>query len=446
MGNIDTLGNSNSIRVILDIDYYDSKITIGGYFKKAYSTVFNSVAQWSFNNWEPMTTGLWVGDGTVDDSAGGARTFKQYLNYLYVGGATNGAGGIINQSSHSAYNIAKWNNIDWFPLSPPTQPCGVNNTCTSLEVYKNNLYLGGWFNLSEDTAGLHTTPQIARWNDTVFSPAGLFSGDFSGAGLMCLHLYQNRLVAGGFFSAIDGSPYGTYSGIAAYNDTIWNTLGNGFNNAVYALTVYNDTLYAGGIFTTSRDGTTPLNHIAKWTGTTWQQVGEGLNDTVYTLTVDSVNNKLYAGGGFTQTGLGVTAKHLAEWTGTNWQEVGGGTNRAVRALFAKDGNLYVGGTFTKVGGTQANLIACWGSNPAYVNEINNQINNVVIYPNPSSTLFTIHSEGMKIKQIKIFNVIGEQIKTITNTETIDITDLPNGIYFAEIKSEKAIIRKKIIKQ
>ncbi len=77
-------------------------------------------------------------------------------------------------------------------------------------------------------------------------------------------------------------------------------------------------------------------------GQTWQQVGEGLNDTVLALTVDSLQNKLYAGGGFTQTGLGVPAKHIAEWTGTNWQEVGGGTNRRVFALFSKDSNLYVG--------------------------------------------------------------------------------------------------------
>ena len=74
------------------------------------------------------------------------------------------------------------------------------------------------------------------------------------------------------------------------------------------------------------------------------------------------------------------------------------------------------------------------------------VNEINIYPNPTTSLFTIHSEGMKIKEIKITNTLGQQIKTIHNTETIDISNLPNGIYFAEIKTEKGITCKKIIKQ
>ncbi len=171
MGFIDTLGNSNSIRGILEIGYFNNKITIGGYFKKTGSIVFNSVAQWSFNNWEPMGIGIWWGDGGFVDSSGACQTFCSYHNYLYSGGTAEGAGGtIINSPSHLVSNIEKWNNTDWYPIL-----------------------------------------LVVRCS----------------------------------------------------------------------------------------------NHIAKWTGTTWQQVGEGLNDTVFTLTVDSLNNKLYAGGGFTQTGLGI---------------------------------------------------------------------------------------------------------------------------------------------
>ena len=43
-------------------------------------------------------------------------------------------------------------------------------------------------------------------------------------------------------------------------------------------------------------------------------------------------------------------------------------------------------------------------------------------------------------------MLGEVIKTINNSTTIDLTEYTNGIYFAEIKSEKGITNKKLIKQ
>ncbi|MEI6487437.1 MAG: T9SS type A sorting domain-containing protein [Bacteroidota bacterium] len=66
-------------------------------------------------------------------------------------------------------------------------------------------------------------------------------------------------------------------------------------------------------------------------------------------------------------------------------------------------------------------------------------------PNPSAALFTI-SSAAKINQIKISNMLGEEIKTINNATTIDLTEYTNGIYFAEIKTEKGITNKKLIKQ
>ena len=227
-----------------------------------------------------------------------------------------------------------------------------------------------------------------------------------------------------------------------------------------------------GLISSSQDGTTPLNHIAKWSGTQWIQVGEGLgdgipfHDSVNVLCVDSVNNKLYAGGAFTQTGLGVPAKHLAEWTGSNWQEVGGGTNKEVWSLFSKNSNLYVGGQFTKVGSNiPAHLIACWGNNPTGVGEIKEE-NGVSIYPNPATNELKITSNELQLKEIKIYNVLGECVLVPPPSlqgggqGVVNVSNLPSGIYFIQVTTagtagsptgtagspQEKIIRKKFVKE
>ena len=440
MGNIDTVGNTNGNKIISGIYYYNNKITVGGNFKKENATILNGIAQWDGYQWQPMSAGVWWGDGAVIDSVGnGGGAFMEYKNKFYSAGVFIGAGGNINNPLHLASNISNWDGVDWFPLSQPSS--GVNSTCTSLSVYHNNLYLGGWFGASFDSFGSHSTESISKWNDTVFSAVGQLAGDFLpyyDDAVIDLTVFQNKLIVGGYFTSINGSSYGTYSGIASWDDTSWGALGAGFNDAVWALTVFNGELYAGGQFTATRDNVTSLNHIAKWNGTNWQAVGEGLNDTIITLCVDSLQNKLYAGGAFTQTGLGIPAKHIAQWTGTNWQELGGGTNRTVAVLFAKDSNLYAGGEFTRAGNVQTSLIARWGYNTTVgVGEIEKEEPYIFCYPNPASSVvnfsYTLPNSSTQAI-IRIYDNIGKLIKNITTEktqgiETYNTEQLSNGLYY-----------------
>ena len=464
MGNLDTLGNINGQKVVSGISFYENKITIGGNFKKENSTVLNGIAQWTTNNWAPMGIGVWA-TPAVDSAGNGGGGLEKYKNEFYSAGVFFGAGGnYISETTHVCSDIAKWNGIDWNPLSGPNPPpSGFNNSCWALKVYHNNLYAGGYFGGSFDSNGIHPTQGISKWNDTIFSAVGQMDGDFPPNGdfaVLDFCIYQNKLIAGGAFTSIDGSAFGTYSGIAAWDDTNWSALGVGFNNTVSAVTVYNGELYAGGIFTATRDNLTPLNHIAKWNGTQWQAVGEGLNDTVLVLTVDSVNNKLYAGGAFTQTGLGVQAKHIAEWTGSNWQEVGGGTNNDVFSLFAKDSNLYVGGRFTRAGNVQTSLMACWGyglSVGVGREESGVRSQELVVAPNPNDGEFIVSTKyNVQSMKIEIRNVLGQIVykdeEKNTNQTSIKL-DAMAGIYFMSIvaddgstSSPQVRMNGKIIKQ
>jgi len=429
---------------------FQNKLIISGHFKTSGSTIINSVAQWDGVHWQPMGLGIW--DENTSDLTGLAGRLIIYKSKLFCGGFFPGAGGsFINDATHYANSIAYWNGLDWNPISPGPMPSGVNGNTAGLGIYNDHLYMGGVFNHNFDTSGLRTANGLAEWNDTVFLPSpaslsGSISIGFSSP--LDFTVHNNKLIMGGEFTSINGSPSGSFSGIAAWNDTNWTVLGSGFNRPVASLVVYNGELYAGGEFTATGDNLTTLHYVAKWDGLQWLQVGEGLNDSVFKLYVDTLQNKLYAGGTFTQTGLGVPARHIAEWTGTNWQEVGGGTNGIVGAIYSKDSNLYIGGYFTQVGnGISANHIACWGPSPLGVNEIDDR-RYARLYPNPATNEVKLESK-MQNAEIVIRDVLGQMVysaKAIAASSTIDVSMLSKGVYFISLQNGKQTINKKLVKE
>ena len=87
--------------------------------------------------------------------------------------------------------------------------------------------------------------------------------------------------------------------------------------------------------------------------------------------------------------------------------------------------------------------------------------NVSVYPNPSTGMFSIQlaSANWQAASIEIYNVLGEKVfQLIINKSTplsfgelsgmrlIINLDLPNGVYFLNIKTDEGIVNKKIIIQ
>ena len=171
---------------------------------------------------------------------------------------------------------------------------------------------------------------------------------------------QAGLIVAGTFTMIDG----VAAQHVAYRDPTtghWQPLGAGIVANVYALTVWNNQLVAGG-GGDSNPATTD-NNVLRWDGSTWQTFYGGTSTgTVYTLAV--YNGQLFAGGSFViyPTG-GVPASYIARWNeGTGvWNEVNSGTDGQVDALYPWGGYLYVGGVFTTVGGASSPYFARWNS-------------------------------------------------------------------------------------
>jgi hypothetical protein len=86
--------------------------------------------------------------------------------------------------------------------------------------------------------------------------------------------------------------------------------------------------------------------------------------------ITAIGNDLYVGGTFTNMG-GVSARGVAEWDGTNWLALGSGistpgmNSAPVNGLGASGPDLYVSGVFHQAGDKPSFNIAHWSAQENY---------------------------------------------------------------------------------
>ena len=339
-----------------------SNVYAGGIFTQAGAVATSNFALWNGSVW-----------GTLGSGSGGNGVSSEIFAIAVAGNGEVYVGGRFRQVGRTAANrVAKWNGTAWSALGS-----GATRGLNAAAVYAlavsstGDVYMGGDF----AEAGGTTANKVAKWNGLAWSALGAgFAVGVSGGDVMALAVADNGdlYVGGGFTQA--GSTAAT--GVAKWNGTAWSTLGTGTANGVSGGAVYtilpvgNGEVYVGGEF--SQAGGAPANSVAKWSGTAWSTLGAGVANGVryggqsaaVLALATTGNGEVYVGGTFNQAG-GIAANQLARWNGTTWDIVGQGTTNgvgpgAVTALaFARNGRLYVGGVFTRVGGIAASQVASW---------------------------------------------------------------------------------------
>ncbi len=74
---------------------------------------------------------------------------------------------------------------------------------------------------------------------------------------------------------------------------------------------------------------------------------------------------------------------------------------------------------------------------------NHTISNVRMYPNPTKGIIRV--EGLSNKsQITVTNILGETMLKVTNTNTIDLSNYTNGVYFITVNTGNNVVTEKII--
>ena len=70
-----------------------------------------------------------------------------------------------------------------------------------------------------------------------------------------------------------------------------------------------------------------------------------------------------------------------------------------------------------------------------INELNAPTFNIELYPNPTKGVFSINSNSLDNSdfKIKIFNTLGKIIKSVTNLNTVDMSQFKKGVYIVNIE-------------
>ena len=106
-------------------------------------------------------------------------------------------------------------------------------------------------------------------------------------------------------------------------------------------------------------------------------------------------------------------------------------------------HYYITGHTAHVESNPSNIVDVdWTTNV----EENASVQDINIYPNPTENTITVKADGLR--NIKVFNVVGQEVKTQTtfdNTVTIDLSALPKGCYFVETTTTHGTTTTKIVK-
>src|SRR5262249_53885026 len=158
---------------------------------------------------------------------------------------------------------------------------------------------------------------------------------------------RDLLYVGGSFDSC-GSNYTPIAGFASWDGSTWTNLTGGAHTYggdwTYCITKYDGHIYHG-----MRENAGALGNVFKERQADSNKIVQ-MNGSVLCMTV--YNDQLYIGGIFTHIVEGgsksVKYNGIARWDGINWYQVGNGIkafsdSAAVKAMFVWNGNLYVGG-------------------------------------------------------------------------------------------------------
>ncbi|MBN1612288.1 MAG: hypothetical protein JW940_36990 [Polyangiaceae bacterium] len=274
---------------------YEGRWIVGGVFVEMGGLVTDNVAAWDGTSWSALGNGL----------PGGVYALVVHEGQLIAGGALELAGG--------QYWAAIWDGASWSPLST-----GLGESVQAFCIHDGDLYAG---------CGLSTGgSRVARWSGGSWQTVGWFTSTDPARmpGVLGLVSHGGRLVAGGYFDAVDDI---LAANVAGWDGESWAPLGAGVSGGdwPYARGFHSGgDLVVGGQFTQA--GGVPAENVARWDGAQWHAMGDGLgipgwpgSASVSTFLLRPEG--LWAGGSFFASGS-ESVNNLALWDGNQWIDPG----------------------------------------------------------------------------------------------------------------------------
>jgi len=375
---------------------------------------------------------------------------------------TNGPeGGSIRAFAVSGTNLFAGTHYNGVFLSTNngTSWTAVNSGLTSADVYAlavsgTNIfagtYEGGVFRSTNNgTSWTAMNSGLTNTNVNAFAVSGtnLFAGTDGGVFLSTINgtswTARNSGLTSTYINALAVNGTNLFAGTgtggvfhSTNNGTSWTAVNSGLTNtSVYALAVSGTNLFAGtlygGVFLSTNNGTS------------WTAVNSGLT-AKYVKALAVIGTNLFAGTNF--GGVFLSTNNGTSWTAMN----SGLTETSINAFAISGTNLFAG---TLGGGVWRRSLSDIVGVQELVNVSPREYSLEQNYPNPFNPTTTIRftipvgaiHESPLQTTLKIYNVLGQEIATLINNESLDAgeneiefnaSELSSGIYFYRLISDK----------
>ena len=367
---------TNSAVVEFYVDSARNLLFVGGQFSTAGGKNINSIATWDGSEWNAF------GNNEVFSSHGPVSAIVNFNGSIIVGGDFDSIG------MTRVNNIARWNGSSWEPMGD-----GFDRNVSDLKVYKNELYATGSFGNS----GSDLVDCCAKWNGIKWVRISQLIGygySFS--------IYQGKLIiAGSFYHP------GIFSilNIIGWDGIREDTTFGVFNDAIFKIRNFGDTLFAVGSFTGF--SLNPSNYISIYYNQSWHSIGYPTGGQNWILDVLNYNSNIYLCGYFTNP------PDLCRYNGSGFDSVANALGD-IQHLIEYKGSLYAGGLFSQINGENIKNIARYNDDGNSIdNNINSNNDNCSIYPNPcydgKYQIFLNENINIKTILIEIYSIEGKII-------------------------------------
>ena len=368
---------------------------------------------------------------------------------LLLGGRFATGGGVIG------VNIMRWNSQDgsYGAITPGSGVASHNDRSSvdAIVVDGDQMYVGGDFGVVDTFATLN----VAAYDQT----SGIWRALGDGLNRKVWALAagpDGELYAGGDFTKSGDTDI---KGVAHWDGTAWQPLGDGISGAVRALALHDGKVFVGGTFP-GVDGV-PSDNVIAWNiaEKKWERAGEGLSSEllpgVDVLTV--IEGRLFAAGFFRLSGAD-SVNNIARWSGWNWEKLGSGVDFAVFAMAGNREDIFVAGSFETAGQKPSPYIALWHDPTLSVEEITAPVAGMLSGgPNPFARdlmiRFSVPTPGPVT--IEVHDAVGGLIARLFSDEVEPGehavrwepgSDLSSGLYYCRMTTEHGTIVQKIVRQ
>jgi hypothetical protein len=429
-------------------DTIDKKLYVSGQFQKADNNYVWGVAVWDGIKWDSLQGGFTQfphQSANPSQWSEFAHKIVRFQNRLYF------IGGIIWVNGKNQYHMGVWDITTSSWVYPIAQP--PNDAIYDLKVHNNTLYACGLFTKFGNT----TCNYVAKFDGVSWQPVGditNYFGNYVPAQVTSVEVYNNEVYLGGYW--LDAS-LTTSRNIAKFNGNNWENVGTGIRqggvNGVWCLQEFNNKLYIGGRFDKTVE--IPGRCIVAWNGNTYEEVNpNGIQNGGYISFFKKHQNKLFVTGGFLSYDF-LPAYNIFYIDTLKQCSINGlestFTNSTATSGFSCceliNDSLIVGGGIQYLDTVLVNkigVITNFENNSSClftgITENFFENNPLKIYPNPTKDKLNIEFEVAETTKIKleVLTLLGQSVyvqNELNHKQEIDISSLPEGIYFLKLQRD-----------